>query len=772
MKLQGRWGSVGSLLILVCGCSGTEESIRVVFPDAATQDATGSLSITVFEPFIDEPGEIGRFLACDEVGTFSPAAILTPLGLGGAGTGQVGVARSSIDFANGFSAEVDLPILSESTRNPWGAVTVLVEAQGDVLERSGQRRTETLADGCRCVRTLEGSHSDRELDERVKQACAPLGAAGPSGPAIELGPVASRAFPLSVCASAQVNGPIGAVTVPGALACLRPVLCRQDPTARDCFECEGACPELDALGRVPVLFELEGGGLGSRSFLTVTDNSGVAEAQVDLSDCQGDFEMTARVLGRRDEQIRLQGSCVEPPPPFQCIGEIPLGDVGPVTSVTSVPGPPGQVDAVAVLQTSDTTDDAVVQVFDVGAGSILATAAFPGEDARGILGFEYGDGRSLLAVATGRSGIPTVRVFEWDGTNITSAATLTTPCPTWTCGSLAPCSPGGCPSGEACHEGRCVLEGVGDAECTAPEPVRCSCQLAVNFASRIVFTTTDIDEDGRADLAAASTAGTPITTWLSSGGQGGAPYTDGACRCSQHAKVPTEIAFGRLGGNDAEQPSLPDLALAETGGSFLVYGQENSNPGTLLQCGPALRFGEIQLARRVKTGRLSCPRGALGDPCSRYDDLVLISNLRLDATTMGAGRIRMVFGGPYTLEIQDDVFSMPGRWGEVYPRAPASDPRDVDIIDVNVDGHEDLAVLYANTREIRVWLGKSNRGFGELAEPIDIDRCEVGLGSFTNCAPLPELAVPDLDGDGGADLVVVCDALDQRARLRSFRSSR
>ena len=294
----------------------------------------------------------------------------------------------------------------------------------------------------------------------------------------------------------------------------------------------------------------------------------------------------------------------------------------------------------------------------------------------------------------------------------------------------------------------------------------------MNFASRIIFTTTDMDEDGRADLVAASTAGTPLTIWLSSEGQGGAPYTDGACRCSQHGKVPTDIAFGRLGGNDVGTPSRPDLALAETGGSFLVYGQESSTPGTLLQCGAALRFGEIQLARRVTTGRLSCPPSALAAPCALYDDLVMISSLRLDTTTMGAGRIRMVYGGPYTLEIQDDVFSMPGRWGEIYPRDPASDPRDVDVIDVNVDGHEDLAVLYANTREVRVWLGKSNRGFGELAEPIDIDRCAVSSGPFTNCAPLPELAAPDLDGDGGADLVVVCDALDQRARLRSYRSSR
>ena len=460
MTPRSRWICPWALVFLVFGCSGTEESIRVVFPDAATQNATGSLAVTVFEPFIDEPGVIGRFLSCDDVGTFSPAATITPLGLGGAGTGQVGVARTSIDFAEDFSAEVDLPILSESTRNPWGAVTVYVEAQGVVIERSGQRRTETLADGCRCVRTLEGSHPDRELDEQVKRVCAPLGAAGPSGPAVELGPVAPRAFPLGVCASDQINGPVGAVTVPGALACLRPVLCRQDPAARDCFECEGACPELDALGRVPILFELEGGGLGSRSFLAVTDNSGVAEAQVDLSDCQGDFEMTARILGRRDEQVRFQGSCVEPPSPFQCTGEVPLGDIGPVNSLTAVPGRPGRADAVAVLQTSSASSDAVVRVFDVVTGAALATEVFPGEDARGILGFQYGDGRSLLAVATGRSGLPSVRVFEWNGGTLTRTATLTTPCPTWTCGSLSPCLPGGCPLGRSLPRGALCPSGL------------------------------------------------------------------------------------------------------------------------------------------------------------------------------------------------------------------------------------------------------------------------------------------------------------------------
>lgn len=756
------------------GCSQAEETIRVVFPDAATRSATSDLAVTVFEPFIDETGEPGRFLGCEEIGTFVPTSRLAPSGIGGAGTGQTVVERLPIRFSDGFSTSVDLPVLSETSRNPWGALTVLVEARGDAFGRGGNRVAQTVAQGCRCVRTLDGSHPDAALDTRVKQTCAPLGVAGPSGPAIELGPVASRAFPLEPCGGDQINGPTDAVTVPGALACLRPVLCRQNPEAPDCFDCDGACPELEALGRVPVQFEVEGGGVGPRSFLATTDDEGVAEARFDLAGCTGDYEVVARVLGRRDEQVRFQGSCVSPPSPYRCIGEVPLGDAGSVAALSAVAGPPGRPDAVAVLQ-SPAMDETELRVVDVVSGSILARRRFAGEDARGLHGFEYGDGRALLAVATGDSGgAARIRVFDWSGSGLTSTATLTAPCSTWTCGSLQPCPPEGCPEGESCLQGRCVEEDeTSGLACSAPGPVACGCALNLVFGSKIRFATADVDGDGLADLAAASDDGASVTVWLSSGAAGEGAYAEGACRCSKHGLQPRDLAFGRLGGTETgEEGSELDLALADDGGTtYLVFGQSFPE-GSVFQCGGRRRLGEFALVRRIATGRFSCPRDAPESACPPYDDLVVLPVLGQDATPTGPEQIRVAFGGPFSFDSLLDVFSFSGRSLDLLARDVALDPRDVDVVDVNVDGHEDLAILYTGTKEVRVWLGASNRGFGELAEPIALDRCDRSLNPATDCTPLDELAVPDLDADGGADMVVVCDALNEQARLRSFRSSR
>lgn len=774
-----------STLIVAFGllsCGSPEEEIGVVFPDALTREETSDLVVTIFEPLREEPGEITAFLRCDEVGTFTPTNPVNPLRLGGPGLGQVFTSRASLGYEEGFASDISLPILTATERNPWGLIMVLVEARGDVVGTSGELddlEVATLAKGCRCVRTLTGRHPDVELDREVKAACSPLAAAGPSGPRIDLEPVANRAFPLSVCGSDQVNGPIGATMSPGAQACIRPIRC-EGVAVPACHTCRDTCNELNFLSDIPIRYDVEGGGVSPRSILTVTGRDGRAEARFDLANCTGDYEITATVLGRRDEQIRFKGSCVTPPAASRCGGEVLLGDAGRVEHLTRVPRGGRGSDVLAVLQRPE--NGTLLRVIDVNRtrNPIAAELRFPNEEPRGLFGFEYDEGGRALVAAASSLGADEVviRVFEWDGAELTQTATLAQVCPEWSCGSLRTCAEG-CPADEVCLPSldRCVQPGTNDggtATC-ADAPVNCACVLRVGFSAEIAFSTVDLDGDGRQDLAATSSNEIPIAVWLSGDATGGAPYVDGGCRCSQHSKAATDIAFPRLGGSLPEATSSPDVAMAEASGSFVAYGV-GFGTETLLQCRPGVRFGEIILARQVEMGSFSCARQSSPGGCPPYDDLIVVSNQRQDGSAFDdPGRIRVVFGGPYSVGDVEDIYDEVDRHTSIEPRETprrATDPEDVKVADLNGDGHDDFAVLYAAARQVRGWLGRSNRGFGELASEIDLDSCDQSLTAGSSCMPLDALALPDVNGDGQADMVVVCDPMENMARLRWYSSAR
>lgn len=765
-------------------CGGPEEELSVVFPDALTREATSSLVVTAFEPLERTSRTTTRFLACGDVGVFVPTVQVSPALLGGPDFGRVFIDGEAIEVVEGFQKEIKVPSLEETSQNPWGAVMVLVEAQGEVLgppDEGDGRRLATLAQGCFCVRTTSGSHPDPDLDADVKQACVSLDRDSQRRSEVALQPLPTPAFRLELCGTDQVNGPTGGATSPGPSACLRVTLCREDPSAPNCYECEGACPERDSLQNVPVRFEVEGGGVGPATLVTVTDREGRAEVSLDLSNCGGDYEISAAILGRRDEQVRFRGSCVEPVGSFACGGEIDLSGIAPV-DLTTLPALDDANDLVAALVRSDDAP-ARVLVLDplAGGDGVRAEYELPSEEPEALLGFDYHLGRGTgpqphLAVATSSLGFLNVRVLAWGGQELREVVRLATPCPAWTCGSLSRCSEG-CPDDETClgSTGRCIRRGPnGEAACGpqgGDEPVGCGCRLEADRATETIIAVTDLDGDDRADLAAATSKSNPVVVWYSSQATSGQPYQETGCTCGQYGRAAFAAAFPRLGGPGRDPPPTPDLVLAGPSGSFVSYARA-LDAGPVLQCGSAVRFGEIVPVLDFAVGRFSCAPPA-GPTCPAYDDLVgLYSSGQQADPTDDPGRLRVAFGGPWDVTSFDDVYDTPNRHLTLRARGNPSNPRLAEVADFNADSHDDVAIFFATPPQVRVWLGKSNRGLGEMQSSVDLDVCPATILPGATCSPLRRLALPDLDGDGRADMVIVCSPSSTAARLRWYSAAR
>ena len=95
-------------------------------------------------------------------------------------------------------------------------------------------------------------------------------------------------------------------------------------------------------------------------------------------------------------------------------------------------------------------------------------------------------------------------------------------------------------------------------------------------------------------------------------------------------------------------------------------------------------------------------------------------------------------------------------------RSPPQGPRSAEVGDFNGDGRDDLAVLYAASEEVHVWLGGGNRGPGEVEQGIVMAQT-----SADRCFPEDRFTVGDYDRDGRDEIVVVCRT-DTGPRIRRW----
>lgn len=767
------------------GCSRYEEQLTLRFPDARTRAATSVLTVTAFEPFFESVGNPTGFISCDEVGVYRPDTSVDPSLLGTPGLGRILVERESFTLADGFSHGLALPKVDSTELNPWGAAMVLVEARGEAANTpsvSGGRLTSSLASACYCIRTQDADHRNVELDRAVESACVLVDPdEGLGQRELTLEPVVSRKFRLEACGSTEVSGPRGSILAPGPSVCLRETTCEDVPSDPNCYSCSGACTELDNKRNAPISFEVEGAGVGPSAHLALTDIDGRAEAQLDLGQCSGTFEVTATVLGRTDEQVRFRGTCVEPVDAAECRGETSLDAVSPVISLATVPQRGTAEELVAVL---GGVDPAVLQVFDLRGGDALDQVEIAGESPQAIIAYRSRpglDGAPVVAVATTLGERVRVRTYDWTGSQLVLTSTLAKPCPETQCGSLASCADG-CPVGEACLEARgiCVFEeDPGGPDC-ADAPVGCACELRAPFGESVILEHGDFDGDGLEDLSAATSQAYAVTTWLSSRASptSKAPYREEGCRCGQYSVPATDIALVGIGGAPSEvDPYSKDLVLASSTGSYIRYGRQVNDELTL-QCGRASLFGDIILVRDLDRARVGC-QPSLDASCEPFEDLLVIYNEVQDGSAFDdPGNIQVVFGGPEVLGNDSKTFDRADTHLRLRPRerageATLADPKRLAVADVNGDGHDDVAVLFDSADEVRVWLGSSLRALGEAETRYKLSTCSRSRIPGSACNPLDRLALPDVDGDGRAEMVAVCDPNSNTfsQRLRWYSSA-
>ncbi|MBK6684084.1 MAG: hypothetical protein IPG45_06385 [Deltaproteobacteria bacterium] len=314
-------------------------------------------------------------------------------------------------------------------------------------------------------------------------------------------------------------------------------------------------------------------------------------------------------------------------------------------------------------------------------------------------------------------------------------------------------------------------------------PPKCGCWLKVEFGTEVSFAVTDLDKDGKNDLAVATSSDLPVVVYYSSEAENGALYEPQGCKCGRFAQAPTSFELLNFGGTvngqgENPSPGSIDLVIGAPGGAFVKYANARPNTdGPELSCGQPQRVGDLVPVRDVRRGRFQC--NPYNDPsCNSYEDVVIVAAKSLGGGSFDdPGTIRIVYGAPKDLS-QEDFFDDANSTQELIPkpypgRTEPKDPRTAQIADFNDDGNDDLAILFGGGAkpEVHIWLGAANRGVGEVDLGVLVDQCPA-VGSnkeLWDCSALRRFATPDIDGDGRAEVVVICDATAMNARLRWFR---
>lgn len=151
---------------------------------------------------------------------------------------------------------------------------------------------------------------------------------------------------------------------------------------------------------------------------------------------------------------------------------------------------------------------------------------------------------------------------------------------------------------------------------------------------------------------------------------------------------------------------------------------------------------------------------------SPYQDLVAVAAGSALPMASDGGRIRILYGSDTDLTNLDRLPQEQARLSilDISPVRDGTGPqgaKSVQVADFNGDGQDDFAVLYGTSEEVRVWLGGSADAPTEITSDLDdaaapsrfirLKRGEV------RCFPLDRFSAGDLDGDGRAEIVVVCN---------------
>ena len=772
-------------------CRRVTEDITLTFPSDAVLRRTTSLAVSIFEPILTSPDQTPRFVACSHVSVFPPMADVDPGALGTlAGSGEVLKAREDVAFTPGEPVEweVSFPPLSRGRpSNPWGVVTVYVEARGDARTAGseGQERTDaTLAAGCYCLRTQDGTFgSDPVLDQRVKAACDPVDDLPNQGEGriLELAAVAPPAFELGRCDGlGEVAAPRNAVLSPGPAVCLSASLCSDSVGNRDCFACEQPCEELGDLSRAPVLFTVvparQTGRPDDDAQVVLTDEDGRARPTFPIQNCPEELTIRARVLGSPDAPVDFSVTCVDEPDAFSCVEEQRLGPPeSTVVDMTVLPistvggcteTEPAACDRVVALSRAGPSG-AVVEVRHRDPAVELSRLTFENEEPQAVQGFLYDavqKTRPALAVVTADpSRAVRLRVYAWlDGrlqlVHGPDDLLMAGRCATWRCGSGDPCGGGqACPrADEVCRGSRCV-EG-------AP------CDVVVPVGASVVLEARRLDTDAYADLVVGSSAELPVAFFYSEGASSGRLYRAGGCECARFGQPPTALAFITLGGSRTPV-GASDLVFGSGRGSFVQYASSLGDR-TVVSCGGLISLRDTRGVRDVARARLRCAAGQAG--CDVFEDAIILSEQGSGGGLEEPGFIRVLYGGPTDLGEVDDPLSAPGTNLVLHPRvlenrADPRDPRSLRVADFNGDGFDDVAVLYRASQEVHLWYGSGRGGLGEGGRGVILDDCPDALDPVDEACPASApFATPDQDGNGRSEIVVSCRLAGSSSTLRYF----
>lgn len=777
------------LTVGIAACGGADEEVILEFSSAVALEHTTVISVTAFEPILREPSaQTLTFAGCDAIGPFPPVRSLNPDAIDQSNLLRPALSdRESESYPLGgdWSVSFDRPELNEET-NPWGAIAVYIEARGDARASEGGtgQVAATLLTGCYCVRTRDQGFSNpelAELDKVIRKKCPLLDEEGGAGErTVELKAVLPPEFHLEACEGINtITTPKNSVMLPGPQVCLRVARCDNVQTPQDCFDCESRrCAELDDMRHAPIAFTVEqpGGATTPLSQVILTDEQGRASGNIRVDDCSKPIVIAAQILGRPEETLRFDVSCVPPVTAFECTRETPLNGAFEAVAITTLPGEPGTCgpttphlcDQVAILY-ENSADGARLEVLNPNGGPAYVKS-FPGKSAHAVHGFFYEPDTqgqpSLAIVLTSPTDGMQIYVYSWlDGELVGSTMSgeeglLQGPC-AWfdTCSSNSACvgDPDCSNMSESCTSGTCKLAD--------------DCWPKLLPQNRVSIETRDIDLDGKSDLVVGNNGVLQLVFFYSGLAGPDQLYGTDQCACGRFGQAPNAFTLTNIGGA-VPDASTTDLVIGSAGGSFLKYANPIAG-GSELTCGQSSPLGDGMSVRDVQAGTFACQPQS--QSCVAYEDVVIVSARGISGGSLDEpGFIRVLFGSNNDLSVSGDVLDIPGITLGLVPsaitdRGEPRDPRTAQITDFNGDGHRDLAVLYKASEEIHVWLGASNRALGEVHGGVVLQNCMDNQLSDT-CAPMPSFATPDLDGDGRSEIVVICEPMSAQARIRYFKT--
>lgn len=565
MRGGGGWASAaagGVLLVSALGCGGADFTLRFLRPPLL-EDEIQAFEVTAVVPVL--AAETGaEFLPCGALGWFPSEGRRRPGRPLEDDPRPVEVYANASTFGLDEEARIefaDRPRLRDAD-DPWGAVALYVAALGS--------DGAPVLEGCTCLRTYEGTHSDGALDRQVLEACAPIREIGGLSPVTEvellLSPVVSAPARLVACQGDSVSAVVGAP--PGVGACLEVPPC-EDQTQASC-----RCPDCTDLSGAPIFLRRTDPGGAVTTKLLRSDRTGQVRATVG-GDCRAGAEIGVGLVGDDRPPLHFSVGCVTAPP-ARCRAEVKLerreGRRGPI----AFSGADGR-GWVAAISGVDST---VLELYD-GAGQPVGRTEFVGERFRGGVGVsaeQVAPPRLLLAT----SGAPPeglrLRTIELQAGTASVVQTID-----------AALGAGGCP------------------------PERCG---SGEWSNGALLAAADLDGDGRLDGAAGRQGGAPLWIFPGAGDPGVRPAeVRYHCRGAETALLGLQAAF--FNGRGAP-PVL--LGASDTGVSVLHGPGDRS-------CQPPVRLTLSGDQVAFTAAPLRCRRG---QSCDAPDDVLALRRRGLE----------------------------------------------------------------------------------------------------------------------------------------------